>query len=80
MNTDWKEEAQLNINLRAARLKQGFTQVEIANRVNISARAYQYLEYNKNCPKLKTALALAKVLNTTVEELFDSTKNNDKSH
>ncbi len=63
----------LNKNLRVARLKKGFTQVEIANRINISTRAYQYLEYNKNRPKLKTALAIAKVLNTTVEELFENT-------
>ncbi len=54
------------------------TQREVANFLEITLRNYQRIESGTQTPKLKTALAIAKVLNTTVEELFENTKKNDK--
>lgn len=69
--------------MRNARIEKGYTQVEIATKINISTRAYQYLEYGEINPKLKTAIDIAQVLNSTVEDLFGltsrQTKNTNKS-
>jgi len=48
----------------------GFTQEELANKVNISRAYYSNLEAGKHTPSLKTANNLAKVLGKSVEDLF----------
>lgn len=58
-------------NLKKIRLKSGFTQEQIAESINITTRNYQYMEYGKRLPRVDRALAIAKVLNTTVEDLFE---------
>lgn len=60
----------LDTKLKQAREKAGLTQVEIAEKVGISIRAYQRYESEKRVPNVYTAKLIAKALNSTVEELF----------
>lgn len=64
--------------LKNFRLKLGVTQLQVADKLNLHVHTYKRYESSKRIPKVDTALALAKVLNTTVEELFENTKNDDK--
>lgn len=59
-----------NIILKTAREKAGLTQVEVAKKAGITEYSYQRIEYGKQTPSLHTALAIAKSVNSTVEELF----------
>ncbi len=56
--------------LKDKREKMGLTQVKIAKESKITERGYQDYEYGKREPKVRTAIRIAKVLNSTVEELF----------
>lgn len=56
--------------LRAARLKQGLTQLQVAQRANITVANYQRIEYGQQQPKVDTAKLIAKALSSTVNELF----------
>lgn len=56
--------------LRAAREKSGKTQAQVANETGISELSYQRYEYDKREPGVRTAIRIAKALNSTVEELF----------
>ena len=56
--------------LRAARLKQGLTQLQVAQRANITVTCYQRYEYGLRVPRADTAKLIAKALNSTVNELF----------
>ncbi len=63
--------------LKEARKKAGLMQVEVAKKAKISERAYQYYESGERLPDVLTALIIADILNSTVEELFplyDNTK------
>ena len=58
--------------LRAARLKKGFTQMEVAARAGIDIRLYQRLEYGQRSivrASLKTGLAICFVLDLDPMEL-----------
>lgn len=57
-------------NLKQNRIKKGLTQVQVAERAQLSERGYQYIEAGKRVPSVYIALKIAKTLNTTVEELF----------
>lgn len=46
------------------------TQEELARILNISLRSYQNIENDKQIPNVITTLKLAKLLNTTVENLY----------
>lgn len=59
-----------NIFLKNARKKARITQVEVANKAEISETSYQRIEYGTQQPSLKTALLIAEALNTTVEKIF----------
>lgn len=56
--------------LRTAREKSGKTQAQVAREANIGERLYQDYEYDKREPCATTAVRIAKVLETTVEELY----------
>lgn len=56
--------------LRAAREKVKLTQKQIAQEAEISEAQYQNIEYNKCEPSVRTAIRIAKALNTTVEDIF----------
>ncbi len=52
------------------RIEKELTQRELAEKVGISERGYQDIEYNKRRPNVEIAIKIAETLNTTVEELF----------
>ena len=56
--------------LRAARERSGKTQAQVANEVGVSELSYQRYEYDKREPGVRTAIRIAKALNSTVESLF----------
>lgn len=62
----------VNIKLKKARKKTGLTQVQIAQKAKISARAYQKYEAGKRVPNATTAILIAQTVNSTVEELFST--------
>lgn len=52
------------------RISKGLTQSQLAKKVDISTRNYQRIEAGEREPKVRTAIKMAKALDTTVEELF----------
>ena len=58
-------------NLRKIRQLKNRTQKKVSSDANITERAYQMYEYGDREPKVRTAIRIAKALNTTVEELWD---------
>lgn len=56
--------------LRAAREKSGKTQAQVAREANIAERLYQDYEYDKREPGVRTAIRIARALDSTVEALF----------
>lgn len=62
----------MNQKLKTLRIANGYTQVQIAENLSITDRCYQRYEAGKRIPDAKTAIQLAKILNTTVEYLFTS--------
>ena len=59
-----------NMKLRAARLDAGLTQRQAAEKSEISERIYQEYEYDRCEPGVRTAIRIAKALDTTVESIF----------
>ena len=59
-----------NIRLMQARKQVGLTQVQVADKANITEISYQRIEYGIQRPSLDTAILIAKALNSSVEELF----------
>lgn len=57
--------------LRAARIACGLTQATAAQKAGIAERLYQSYEYNEREPGVRTAIRIAKALETTVESIFD---------
>lgn len=57
-------------NLKQIRKIRGLTQVQVADKANIVQRVYQRYEAGERSPNVQTAKKIAKVLNSTVEELF----------
>ena len=52
------------------RKEMGITQAELARACNVTRQTINAIENNKYAPTLHLAFALAKSLNTTVDELF----------
>lgn len=44
--------------------------MKVAEKANISIRAYKYYESGERIPRVDTAKLIAKALNSTVDELF----------
>lgn len=57
-------------NIRALRKKIGLRQEDIAKTLNVTRQTINAIENNKYNPTLELAMRLAKLLDTTVEELF----------
>lgn len=56
--------------LKAAREKSGKTQAQVAKEARIGERLYQEYEYDHRCPNARTAIRIARAVESTVEELF----------
>jgi len=64
--------ARVQSTLRDRRLLQGWSQDQLATRAGVSRQALNALERGHAKPSAETALALARVLGSTVEQLFGS--------
>lgn len=71
----------VNTILKQTRVKRGLTQVQVAEKAQITERNYQRIEQGGQEPKIKTALLIAQALNTPVEFLFGTaiSNKNEKS-
>ena len=58
--------------IRERRKEKGISQEELAKRCGVSRQTVNAIENNKYDPTLMLAFILAKVLETTVDELFDA--------
>ena len=56
--------------LRATREQSGKTQAQVAKEAKVAERLYQDYEYDKREPGVRTAIRIARALNSTVEDLF----------
>lgn len=56
--------------IKEFRARYNLTQEELANRVGVRRETIVFLEKGKYNPSLKLAYRIAKVLQTTIEELF----------
>ena len=65
-----EREGKMNMALRAAREASGKTQAMVAKEVGIAESVYQRYEYDQNEPGVRTAIRIARALDSTVEELF----------
>ncbi len=70
MDTDYVARRRSPTELARRRLSSGMSQAELSRRTGVSRSEISAIETGKLIPSVKTALALAKALNTTVEELF----------
>jgi len=57
-------------NIRELRKKLGLRQEDMANTLNVTRQTINAIENEKYNPTLELAMKLAKLLNSTVEELF----------
>lgn len=57
--------------LKSYRVKKELTQKQVATQASITERNYQYYECGERTPNARTAIRIAKVLDSTVEELWD---------
>jgi DNA-binding XRE family transcriptional regulator len=61
---------QFETRIKEYRAKYGFTQEILAQKVGVSRETINYLEKGKYNPSLKLAFSIAKVLKTTIDDLF----------
>ncbi len=66
----------VNRQLKNRRDEVGLTQVQVAGKVGITVRAYQYIEAGRRVPNVHTAQLIAYALNSTVEVLFPLPEDN----
>lgn len=57
-------------NIYLKRKEHGMSQLELAEKVNVTRQTINAVENNKYDPSLKLAMNIAKVLKVSVEELF----------
>ena len=57
-------------NLKLFRNEKRLTQINISKKVGLETQHYQRYEYGLHVPNVYTAIRIARVLKTTVEELF----------
>ncbi|NLL90988.1 MAG: helix-turn-helix transcriptional regulator [Ruminococcaceae bacterium] len=57
-------------NIRELRKKLGLRQEDVANTLNVTRQTINAIENNKYNPTLELAMKLARLFNSTVEELF----------
>ena len=60
----------MNTNLINARRNKGLTQVQVAEKANVSEVAYQRYESGERTPNVYVGQRIAKALNTKVEKIF----------
>lgn len=68
----------MNMELRAARKASGKTQAQVAKEAGITERSYQRLEAQDEYRVVRTAIRIARALNSTVEALFGAATLNEE--
>ena len=61
---------QFTTRIKEFRAKRSWTQEQLANEVGVSRETISYLEKGKYNPSLKLAYAVAKALESSIDELF----------
>ena len=56
--------------LRVLRAERGWTQAELADRLDVSRQAVNAIENGKHDPSLSLAFRIARLFDLTVEEIF----------
>jgi DNA-binding XRE family transcriptional regulator len=64
------EAARIGTRLRELRRERGWTQAELADRVEVSRQTINYLENGTFCPSTYLALRLARIFGVRVEDIF----------
>jgi putative transcriptional regulator len=57
--------------LRVRRAERGWSQADLAERLDVSRQTVNAIETNKYDPSLPLAFKIARVFETSIEELFD---------
>ena len=57
--------------IKKLRQQANLTQKQLADVAGVTDTCYQHYEYGDRVPNARTAIRIAKALNTTVEELWD---------
>ena len=57
--------------LKVLRAEHNWTQADLAGRLNVSRQAVNAIETGKYDPSLPLAFGIARVFQTTIEEIFD---------
>lgn len=65
-------ESKLVNHVREVRSSKGLTQASLAEAVGVSRQSINYIEQGTFAPSVTLALRIARVLETTVEELFST--------
>jgi len=65
-----KNDTEIGSNVRIWRQKKNLTQAQLAEMIEVSRQTINYIETGTYTPSTKLALQLARILETTVEELF----------
>lgn len=60
----------MKTNLKLRRMERGMKQSELADMVNVRRETIGRLEQGQYCPSLRLAMDIAKIFDTTVEDLF----------
>lgn len=60
----------MKTNLKLRRMERGMKQSDLADMVNVRRETIGRLEQGQYCPSLRLAMDIAKIFDTTVEDLF----------
>ena len=60
--------------IRELRTARGWSQAELAGRIDVSRQAVNAIETGKHDPSLSLALRIARLFETTIEEIFEETR------
>jgi putative transcriptional regulator len=58
-------------NLRIARVRKNYTQQDLAEKIGVSRQTINSIETNRYIPSTLLALKLSRVLDSSVEQLFE---------
>ena len=61
----------MRTNIRELRESRNISQKELGELVGVSRQTINYIEMGKTSPKITVALKIAKIFNTSVEEIFE---------
>ena len=64
------------LNLKALRLGRSLTQDQLASKLGITTRAYQYIEHGQKKPSYDVIIKLQKLFNKDIEVLLSETTDN----